>query len=118
MRALRAPLAELASAHGVRLEPGRMVLELRPAGTDKGLALATLASSRGSRSVCYIGDDLGDVAAFDAVARLRESGLQGLAVCSTSPGAPPVAELIARADLVLAGPDDVVAFFDALMRGI
>ena len=115
MLALRAPLAQLAGKHGVRLEPGRMVLELRPAGTDKGRALATLARTRGSRSVCYIGDDLGDVAAFDAVAQLREHGVKGLAVCSTSPAAPPVADLVDRADLVLGGPDDVVAFFEALV---
>jgi trehalose 6-phosphate phosphatase len=118
MLALWAPLASLAGAQGVRLEPGRMVLELRPAGTDKGRAFSSLARTRGSRSVCYIGDDLGDVAAFEAVARLRESGVKGLAVCTTSPGAPPVAELLDRADLVLAGPDQVVAFFDALLAGL
>jgi trehalose 6-phosphate phosphatase len=113
--ALRRPLAKLAAEHGVRLEPGRMVLELRPAGTDKGVAIAALVRTRGSRSVCYIGDDLGDVAAFDAVAQLRGRGVKGLAVCSAALTAGSVAELVERADLVLAGPDDVVAFFAALV---
>jgi trehalose 6-phosphate phosphatase len=111
--ALRSPLAALARTHGVRLEPGRMVLELRPPGTDKGLTLAALVRARGSRSVCYIGDDLGDVAAFDALAQLRADGLNAIAVCSSLPGAPPIRELVDRADLVLAGPGEVVAFFEA-----
>ncbi len=34
--ALREPLADLATRHGLVVEPGRMVLELRPPGMDKG----------------------------------------------------------------------------------
>ena len=37
--ALREPLADLAGRHGLIVEPGRMVLELRPPGMDKGVAL-------------------------------------------------------------------------------
>lgn len=38
--ALKGPLADLAVRHGLVLEPGRPVLELRPPGMDKGVALA------------------------------------------------------------------------------
>ncbi|WP_309056797.1 trehalose-phosphatase, partial [Streptomyces sp.] len=39
--ALKGPLGDLAARHGLVLEPGRMVLELRPPGMDKGVALAS-----------------------------------------------------------------------------
>ncbi|WP_040906844.1 trehalose-phosphatase, partial [Streptomyces griseoflavus] len=38
--ALREPLAGLAARHGLVVEPGRLVLELRPPGMDKGVALS------------------------------------------------------------------------------
>jgi trehalose 6-phosphate phosphatase len=98
---LRVPLARVADEHGLRLEPGRLVLELRPAGIDKGIALAELARASAPGAVVYVGDDLGDLAAFDAVDRLRASGVPGLLVCS---GSDEVAELAARADLVVSGP--------------
>lgn len=36
LAALREPLARVADKHGLVVEPGRMVLELRPPGMDKG----------------------------------------------------------------------------------
>jgi trehalose 6-phosphate phosphatase len=48
---LRGPLASLAAAHGLRLEPGRMVMELRPSGVDKGLVVEALVRERGASAV-------------------------------------------------------------------
>jgi trehalose 6-phosphate phosphatase len=59
----------------------------------------------------YCGDDLGDVPAFRAVAQLRGDGIAGLAVCS---GSAEVSALTDLADLVVDGPDGVVALLDAL----
>jgi trehalose 6-phosphate phosphatase len=115
---LRPVLSGLAASYGLRLEPGRLVLELRPSGTDKGTALTALAHAVDAQAVCYIGDDLGDLAAFDAVDALRLQGLGGLAVCSGPPEQTGVAQVAARADLVLAGPDEVVAFLEALIDGV
>ncbi len=109
--ALRGPLAELAARHGLRLEPGSMVLELRPPGVDKGLALTRWVRESGARSVLYAGDDLGDLAAYDAVDRLRGEGVPGLLVASAATDVP---ELSARADLVLPGPGAVAGLLDAL----
>jgi trehalose 6-phosphate phosphatase len=114
---LRPVLERLAAASGLRLEPGRWVLELRPGGTDKGTALTALFNAVGARAGCYIGDDLGDLAAFDALDALRARGHSALAVCSGLPGSG-VAEVAARADLVLGGPDAVVAFLDALTHAV
>lgn len=109
--ALRGPLAALAERHGLIVEPGRFVLELRPPGIDKGVALAEYVRETGARSVLYAGDDLGDLAAFAAVEKLRAEGTAGLLVCS---GSTEVTELAERADLVVDGPAGVVGLLTAL----
>ncbi|GAA4253168.1 trehalose-phosphatase [Dactylosporangium darangshiense] len=111
LEALREPLRELAGRHGLALEPGRMVLELRPPGVDKGHALEAIVGRHRARSVAYFGDDLGDLAAFDAVERLREAGVAGLKVCS---GSDEVPQLAARADLIVDGPPGVLEFLEGL----
>ena len=112
LEALRGPLAALAARTGLTLEPGRLVIELRPPGTDKGAALKTLVTERSPGSVTFCGDDLGDAAAFGAVRALRASGTPGLTVCSGS--AETAAELAAAADLVVDGPDGIIALLDGL----
>jgi trehalose 6-phosphate phosphatase len=108
---LRAPLAGLAARVGLAIQPGRMVLELRPPGGDKGTALKELRAERGSQAVMYCGDDLGDIPAFEAVAELRAQGIPGLAVCSSSAE---VTGLAGLAGLEVDGPDGVVSLLDAL----
>ncbi|GHK02802.1 trehalose-phosphatase [Streptomyces sp. NPDC003753] len=109
--ALRGPLADLAARHGLIVEPGRMVLELRPPGMDKGVALSEYVRETGAESVMYAGDDLGDLPAFAAVAKLRSDGVPGLLVCS---GSDEVTELAKRADLVVDGPQGVVQLLGSL----
>ncbi|MFI9171820.1 trehalose-phosphatase [Streptomyces lincolnensis] len=109
--ALRAPLTDLAGRHGLIVEPGRMVLELRPPGMDKGVALSEYAREISAESVLYAGDDLGDLPAFGAVDKLRSDGTPGLLVCS---GSDEVTELRERADLVVDGPAGVVHLLRAL----
>ncbi|MEU9675068.1 MULTISPECIES: trehalose-phosphatase [Streptomyces] len=111
---LRGPLGELAAKHGLIVEPGRLVLELRPPGMDKGVALAGFVAELDAESVIYAGDDLGDLAAFAAVEKLRgegPDGIPGLLVCSGSAEVPELAE---RADLSVPGPAAVVDFLAAL----
>ncbi|QMU74925.1 trehalose-phosphatase [Streptacidiphilus sp. PB12-B1b] len=126
--ALDAPLRTLAERHRLAVEPGRMVLELRPPGMDKGVALTAFLREHKAGSVLFAGDDLGDLAAYGAVEALRDgsvsldgsggsdaSGLPGLLVCSApATGEPPVAALADRADLVVPGPDGVAALLTAL----
>ena len=108
---LREPVARLAAEAGLAVEPGRFVLEIRPAGTDKGTALRQLVRERGARCVLFCGDDLGDLAAFAAIRELRAEGAPGCAVASRSPESPQVA---AAADLVVDGPAGVVALLAGL----
>ncbi len=51
-----------------------MVLELRPPGMDKGVALTAYVRETGAGAVLYAGDDLGDLPAFAAVEKLRSDG--------------------------------------------
>jgi trehalose 6-phosphate phosphatase len=111
LRLLRAPVERLAAQTGLLAQRGRMVIELRPAGMDKGAALSSLAEERASRVVLFCGDDLGDIPAFAAVGRLRAAGIPGVAVCS---GSTEAAELAAASDLVVDGTDGVVRLLDWL----
>lgn len=92
---------EQAGTSGLVAHPGRQSVELRPpVGADKGTVVAELAA--GCDAVCYLGDDRGDLAAFDRLDVLRAAGVTTLAVAAGSDEAP--AELLARADVVVDGP--------------
>jgi trehalose 6-phosphate phosphatase len=112
LAALRGPLRELAATTGLRLQGGRYVLELVPAGVDKGVALASLVSELAPACVLYAGDDIADLPAFDVVARLRGAGLPGWRVAAANGEAPEVA---AAADVVVGGPDGMVALLAELV---
>ncbi len=117
---LRPALVALAAEHGLQVEPGRYVLELRATGAqhvDKGTALSRLAAAlpdgHPACSVLFAGDDLGDLAAFDACSRLRTAGTPAWSVAAASPEAPEVA---ARADFVVDGPTGVVELLAELVQ--
>jgi trehalose 6-phosphate phosphatase len=64
-------------------------------------------------AACFLGDDLGDLPAFDALDRLAaRSGADVLRVAVRSEEAPP--ELLARADLVVDGPPGALALLEEL----
>src|SRR5215217_4745217 len=74
--ALLEPLARAAAnRRGLRLTPGRMIFEVRPAlAVNKGTALRELAQDLGLRGIVFFGDDVTDVDAFRALRELREAG--------------------------------------------
>lgn len=115
LAALVSPLDAIARDCGLEVVPGRLVLELRPPGVDKGLAVRRLAQGWGC--VGYIGDDLGDLPAYDAVEQLRADGVPGFTAASVSGDDAPH-ELAERADLVFGGPAGVVSFLAALAEAI
>lgn len=100
---------------GLEVRPARMSIELHPPiATDKGTALEALCE--GLDAVCYVGDDVGDLPAFDALDRMAEAGTaHTVRVAVSSDEAPP--ELLDRADLVLEGPDEVLGFLRSLLGG-
>ena len=109
-------LQSLADETGLETVPGRFVVELRPPGVDKGAAVRQIVSTYDARAAVYVGDDLGDLAAFEAIESLRSNGgVPGLKVASVDPALDDSPrELAERADLVLAGPHAVVAWLSAL----
>jgi len=111
LQRLRAPIAELAARHLLTVEPGRQVLELRASGIDKGQALRSLADEMGASCVVFGGDDLGDVAAYDAVDAMRRQGRPGILICSASGEQEALAP---RADVVVVGPDGLVGWLGEL----
>jgi trehalose 6-phosphate phosphatase len=102
---LEPPLRDLAERHAMVLEPGRLVIEARSPGTDKGTVVRDLAEETRAGGFLFAGDDLGDVEAFEAVAELRDQGLPTLLVCSASDEE---SSLVDRADVVVHGPDGVL----------
>lgn len=113
--ALGRPLLTLAGRHGLLLEPGKNVWELRAAGIDKGAALRSIVAETGARQVIFAGDDLGDLPAFQAVRELRDEGVPGLLVSSASTEED---ALTAIADVVVDGPPGVARWLNALAETI
>ena len=104
---------QVADEHGLELIPGKLVWELRPpVRGDKGDGVRRVVAESGARAVVVVGDDLGDLPAFAAVAQLAGEGHDGLRVAVRSEEAPP--ELLAAADLVLEGPEGVLDFLRLL----
>lgn len=103
---LLAPISELARSHGLIVEPGRNVIEVRSDGQHKGHAVQTLVKEQNAGGFLFAGDDLGDIEAFEAVAELREQGLATLLVCAASDEQ---SALLPLADVVVPGPDGVLA---------
>ena len=98
-------LTELAERHGLVVEPGRNVIEMRSPGMDKGVVVRDLAQEVEAGGFLFAGDDLGDVEAFEAVGELRERGVPALLVCSASKEESSLLELC---DVVVAGPEGVL----------
>jgi len=104
-------LTDLAHAHDLGVEPGRNVVEVRAEGMHKGIAVETLVAELAAEGFLFGGDDLGDVEAFDALTTLGSQGLPVLRVCSASEEEQ---ALLERSDVVVEGPDGVLALLRAL----
>jgi trehalose 6-phosphate phosphatase len=105
------PVKALAAQHGLRVEPGRQVWEIRAPGVDKGAALRSFVAEVGARQVIFAGDDLGDLPAFEAVRQLREEGIEGLLVCSASYEEDALVQI---SDVILDGPAGVATWLTDL----
>jgi trehalose 6-phosphate phosphatase len=103
----------IARRHGVAVVPGRMSFELRPpVELSKAAVVGERARAAGLRAALFAGDDTGDLPAFDALDELASEGVTGIKVAVRSDEAPP--ELLARADLVVEGPEGVIELLGAL----
>jgi trehalose 6-phosphate phosphatase len=105
--------AEQGERTGLAVHPGRMSQELRPpVDVDKGSVLGELAE--GLAAVGFLGDDVGDLPAFDALDRLgRRSGVATLKVAVRSDEA--AEELLDRADVQVDGPEGALDLLRRLL---
>jgi trehalose 6-phosphate phosphatase len=107
---------EQAERLGLKIQGGRMVVELKPpVDQDKGMVITE--GVRDAGCAWYFGDDMSDIKAFDAL-RAREAvdpAFFGVAVAVANPETG--AEVSSAADLTLESPDAVTAFLtDGLRR--
>ena len=79
----------------------------------KGLAVEKIAEELDVGGFCFIGDDLGDLEAFEAVAAMGKDGKATLLVCSASSEE---SALVPLSDVVVHGPDGVMAFLRQLTK--
>jgi trehalose 6-phosphate phosphatase len=104
--------ADEAARTGLELTDARKAVELRPpVRRDKGTALSDAAA--GLAAVCFLGDDRGDLAAFDALDRLAADGVSAARIGVRSVEMPE--ELERRADVIVDGPQGALALLRALL---
>lgn len=100
-----------AARTGLEVRAAKMSVELHPPlAVDKGTTL--LGFCEGLGAVCFIGDDVGDLPAFDALDSLAAGGVTAVRVVARSPEVS--AEMLDRADVVVDGPIGVVGLLEAL----
>ena len=109
--ALRPGVGEIAARHGLVLEPGRNVLEVRASAVTKGEAIRSLVEETSATVVAMCGDDLGDLPAFAELTALREDGS---VTCRVVSGSDEQDVLVAHADVLTDGPDGMADWLTAL----
>ena len=108
--ALSQALESLAVARDLKIREGKMVLEIGPsAGVNKGTAVDRLAREFELTGAIFLGDDMTDCDAFDALRELvRDRGLKGAAVAVVDEETPEA--VLCKADYRLSGPGEVEEF--------
>ena len=98
-------IREQAARHDLVVEPGRQVIEVRSSGMNKGIVVERLVEELDAGGFVFVGDDLGDLEAFEAVAALAKGGMATLLVCSESSEE---STLVRLSDVVVHGPEGVL----------
>jgi trehalose 6-phosphate phosphatase len=89
------------------------VIEVRSAGMHKGVVVDRLVEELGAGGFVFIGDDLGDVEAFEAVGALAKDGLSTLLVCSADSEESALHPL---SDVLVHGPEGVLDLLRQITR--
>ena len=116
--AARREILRLVGQHagGLRSVEGKMVVELRPpVAITKGTALRRLVVDYALRGVVYLGDDRTDVDALAEVRRLRAMAPTVATLGLAVGGAETPSEVLAAADLVVDGIEQVEEVLSGLV---
>jgi trehalose 6-phosphate phosphatase len=108
-------LAARAEADGFVVHWGRKVLEVRPpVALNKGRGVQRLLEGTAITSAAYVGDDMTDLDAFEALRRLAGEGRLEKTLCVGVRSDETPAELEAQADVLVDGPVGVRTLLSAL----
>jgi trehalose 6-phosphate phosphatase len=103
-----------AEASGLVMRSAKKSCELHPpVDIDKGTVVRERTGS--NTAVVYVGDDIGDLPAFEAIAELADAGREAQGVVVRSHETP--LELLDLADVVVDGIRGVEALLESLARG-
>jgi trehalose 6-phosphate phosphatase len=101
-----------AARSGLVVRPAKASVELHPPlHADKGSVVEH--ASAGLEAVCFLGDDVGDLPAYDALDRLSTAGVHTVKVAVATSEAP--VTLLERADVVVDGPAGALALLQTLL---
>ncbi|MGH2752666.1 MAG: trehalose-phosphatase [Actinomycetota bacterium] len=112
-RALERLAENVARAHGVQMLPGRMVIEVKPpVQFSKADVVRRRAQDLELKAAAFLGDDVGDLPAFDALDELASNGVATVRVAVRSDESPE--QLLERADEIVDGPPAALAWLRSL----
>ncbi|HEY0697169.1 MAG TPA: trehalose-phosphatase, partial [Micromonospora sp.] len=98
---------------GLRMQTGRMVLELKPpVDQDKGLVIGEAIRSAGC--AWYFGDDVSDIKAFAALRTREQSDPDFFGICVAVRNAETGQEVSTAADLTIDSPEALGDFLHEL----
>jgi trehalose 6-phosphate phosphatase len=111
-------LAGRAQQSGLKTHWGRKVLEVRPpVRIDKGAGISSFLGDAELDAAMYVGDDVTDLDAFEALAQMAGAGRIGRALRVGVRSDEGPAAITAEADLVVDGTDGVRELLAALVAG-
>ncbi len=103
-----------AARSGLHVRPAKASVELHPpVSTDKGTVVDALVA--GLDAACFLGDDVGDLPAFDALDRFAFDGGHAVRIAVRTDESPDA--MLARADLVVDGPEGALEVLEQLAAG-
>lgn len=104
-----------ALAQGFEVHHGRKVIEIRPpVHFDKGVAVTRLVRDRPVEHAAFIGDDMTDLDAFEALRALEADGTLETALCVGVASEEQPARLAAAADVMVDGPRGVTELLSSV----
>ena len=109
-------IAAKAETAGLRTHWGRKVLEVRPpVRIDKGAGIASFLEGADAETAMYVGDDATDLDAFRMLTQLLDEGRLSCAIRVGVRSDEGPEQIVDEADLVVDGPDGVVALLSLLV---
>jgi len=117
-RVILKAIEKIPAISGLAIREGKRVIEIRPPlAINKGTVVTELAKAYRLKGILYLGDDLTDIDAFQAIRDLRETG-EVLGLSAGVGGTETPNELAAASDILLSGPEAAARFLQVLSEAL